>query len=253
MAKDTFYFSHDYNARNDPKILELRSEFGLEGYGIYWCLIETMAEDDNGVIMASLIGGLSVGFGVAKGRLIEIIDFMVKVGLLHKENDTIFSQRLVEHKMYRKALSDKGKEGAEKRWKNSPPISTPNAKERKGKENKGKKIKKTNTNVADKIVFPNDSELVKIPLTWRDDFNIYKEESRVEFDKAWNDDDFIKEMEYFYPDLDIRKTIHMASKYWFSEDAWNKKRTSKIENINWRSTILNALKMESNKIKKSKQ
>lgn len=147
MAKDSFYFSHDYNARNDPKILELRSEYGMEGYGIYWCLIETMAEDDEGVVIATLIGGLSVGYGVPKNRLLEIIQFMIKIGLLHQDNDEIYSLRLREHKNMRKALSDKGKEGAEKRWENerkrkkngppnSPPNGPPNAKERKGKERK---------------------------------------------------------------------------------------------------------------------
>ncbi len=31
--KDAYYFPHDCNARNDPKILALRSVFGAEGYG----------------------------------------------------------------------------------------------------------------------------------------------------------------------------------------------------------------------------
>ena len=42
----------------------------------------------------------------------------------------------MEHKKYRKALSEQGKKGAEKRWKNSPTNSPPNAKERKGKKRK---------------------------------------------------------------------------------------------------------------------
>ena len=40
---------------------------------------------------------------------------------------------MLSHKNDRKALSEAGKRGAEKRWKNSPPIATPIArKERKG-------------------------------------------------------------------------------------------------------------------------
>ena len=141
MAKDTFYFLHDYNARNDPKILELRSEFGLEGYGIYWCLVETMAEDENGYVMASLMGGLSVGYGIPKARLMQIVKFMLEIGLLHEDEAGIYSPRLLEYKKFRKLLSDKGKEGAQVRWKNSPPNSPPNANKRKGKE---RKIKKEN-------------------------------------------------------------------------------------------------------------
>jgi uncharacterized phage protein (TIGR02220 family) len=42
MGKQTFYFSHDYNARNDEKIKELIFEHGMEGYGIYWSIIEEL-------------------------------------------------------------------------------------------------------------------------------------------------------------------------------------------------------------------
>ena len=56
--KETYYFSHDYNARNDQRILQLRFKFGWEGYGIYWALLETMAEDEIGDINREAIVGL---------------------------------------------------------------------------------------------------------------------------------------------------------------------------------------------------
>lgn len=133
MAKDSYYFQHDYNARNDPKILMLRSEFGLEGYGIFWCLLETIAEDENGIINKSYIGGLSVGYGVAIDKLKKIIKYCVNVGLLKENKDSIYSERMNKHKEMRKSLSDSGRIGAEKRWGGH---SSPNAKERKGNENK---------------------------------------------------------------------------------------------------------------------
>ncbi|HKM00696.1 MAG TPA: DUF4373 domain-containing protein [Sedimentibacter sp.] len=43
--KKTNYFSHDSNARNDDKILAVRMEFGAEGYGIYFMLLERLRED----------------------------------------------------------------------------------------------------------------------------------------------------------------------------------------------------------------
>ena len=42
MKKESFYFSHDANAHIDDKILELRSEYNWEGYGIFWVLIEIL-------------------------------------------------------------------------------------------------------------------------------------------------------------------------------------------------------------------
>jgi len=42
MAKETFYFSHDYAARADDKIKSLIYSFGWAGYGIYWAIIEDL-------------------------------------------------------------------------------------------------------------------------------------------------------------------------------------------------------------------
>lgn len=115
MSKNSFWFKHDYNARNDEKILELRSEYGVEGYGIYWMLIESMCETSCGGLKASLIGGLSHGFGVAKARLAEIIKFCIEIGLFYDENGTYYSKRLLKHKQERKYLSEMGKIGQEKK------------------------------------------------------------------------------------------------------------------------------------------
>jgi len=41
---NSFYFTHDYNAANDSKILFLRQQLGMEGYGIYWFIIEQLAQ-----------------------------------------------------------------------------------------------------------------------------------------------------------------------------------------------------------------
>lgn len=138
MAKDTFYFSHDYNARNDEKILELRSVYGAEGYGIFWMIVETMAESENGGINSQLIGGLSHGYGVAKATLSRVIELCNKLGLFYEEDGYLFSKRLLSHKYIRKNLSEAGKNGAEKRWGgHSPPNGKTMPKERKGKERIG--------------------------------------------------------------------------------------------------------------------
>ena len=45
--KDTYYFSHDSNANQDPKILAMRSVYGWEGYGWYWLLVEMLREQED--------------------------------------------------------------------------------------------------------------------------------------------------------------------------------------------------------------
>src|SRR5690606_26185510 len=46
MGKESYYFSHDYDAQNDPKIQALISEYKAEGYGIYWSIIEMLHKEE---------------------------------------------------------------------------------------------------------------------------------------------------------------------------------------------------------------
>ena len=44
MSKDAYYFSHDSNARNDQRLMKVRMKYGMEGYGIYFGIIEILRE-----------------------------------------------------------------------------------------------------------------------------------------------------------------------------------------------------------------
>lgn len=147
MKKDSFYFPHDYNSASDQKILQLRAEHGnSEAYGIYWMLIEAMAQESNGYLTRGAIGGLSLGYGLDKTKVLTIIEYSIQIGLLKENSQGIYSQRMIEHKGIRNKYKKAGVEGAKKRWGKSSSskdrgaikgaTSTPNAKERKGKERK---------------------------------------------------------------------------------------------------------------------
>lgn len=47
MAKDTYYFSHDYNTRNDSKIKKLLAKHGYLGYGLFWAIVEDLYNNAN--------------------------------------------------------------------------------------------------------------------------------------------------------------------------------------------------------------
>lgn len=47
MAKDAYYFPHDSNARNDPKILSMRTIYGAEGYGWFFMIIEILRDQED--------------------------------------------------------------------------------------------------------------------------------------------------------------------------------------------------------------
>jgi len=64
--KETFYFSHDNNAFNDDKILELRFDMGIEGYGLFWAVIEFLANQDEYKLEAKRKHLLSIYLGIDK-------------------------------------------------------------------------------------------------------------------------------------------------------------------------------------------
>jgi hypothetical protein len=45
MSNNTIYFPHDCHARNDRKIVNLIMKHGMEGVGIFWCLVEMLYEE----------------------------------------------------------------------------------------------------------------------------------------------------------------------------------------------------------------
>ena len=49
MKKETYYFSHDYNTRNDFKIKKMIMKLGYTAYGVYWGLIEDLYNNDNSI------------------------------------------------------------------------------------------------------------------------------------------------------------------------------------------------------------
>ena len=140
MKKDTFYFSHDYNANNDVKILFLRQQLGMEGYGIYWFLIESLA-DAGGMLPLKLVPVLAMQMYTSEVKVDAVIN---QFELFQVVDSDFYSERLLNHLEVRKSLSDAGKLGAIKRWNgvaNGVANGEGNAKERKGKEIKGKESK----------------------------------------------------------------------------------------------------------------
>ena len=47
MNKDAYYFSHDSNARNDQRLIKIRMKYGMEGYGVYFGIIEILREQSD--------------------------------------------------------------------------------------------------------------------------------------------------------------------------------------------------------------
>lgn len=153
MKNSTYYFSHDYNANSDTKILFMRQQLGMEGYGIYWFLIEKLA-DSGGYLPLKIIPVLAMQMHTTEVKVKGVIE---SFELFEITDNQFFSIRLLMHLDLRNSLSESGKKGAKTRWKNGEDnmeanreaigeaIGEANAKESKGKEIKGKEIKESNT------------------------------------------------------------------------------------------------------------
>lgn len=130
MKSSTYYFSHDYNAANDTKILFLRHQLGMEGYGIYWYLIEQLA-NAGGKLPLELIPVLAMQMHCTD---VKVNGVLMNFDLFTIESGEFWSHRLQDHLELRLKLSESGKAGANNRWANRGAIGGGNAKERKGKE-----------------------------------------------------------------------------------------------------------------------
>jgi hypothetical protein len=49
MAKDSLWFKHDLNARNDLKTEAMIDDYGAQGYGTYWWIVEKLHEERNSI------------------------------------------------------------------------------------------------------------------------------------------------------------------------------------------------------------
>lgn len=70
MAKDTYYFSHDINASNDPKIIVMKELCGVISYAWWWILIEQLAAQEEYKLPMDKITftGLGIAFGMKQNE-----------------------------------------------------------------------------------------------------------------------------------------------------------------------------------------
>ena len=140
--KDTFYFSHDYNARMDQKIKKLIQVKGMLGYGIFWAIVENLYNNANALPTDydSIAFELRTKSDVIKSIINNFDLFIIEDG---KFGSLSVERRLSD----REEKSEKARQSAFKRWDKSEDNanamrthSEGNAiKERKVKESKEKK------------------------------------------------------------------------------------------------------------------
>jgi hypothetical protein len=121
MARnETYWFKHDFNARRDQKILEMRSVYGAEGYGWWWMLIEMMRESSDYKLKLSgkyAIPTLAKELDTDPAQLQQFIDDCIhEFELFQSDKKTFWSPSLMRRMTAYNDVIEKRREAANSRW-----------------------------------------------------------------------------------------------------------------------------------------
>lgn len=170
MANIQSYFSHDSNARNSDKLINVRMTLGAEGYGVYFMIIERLREEQDYTSIKDynvIAFDLRVSTSVVK-KVVEDFGLFAFTENGERFYSESFLRRMNIKDETSKKLSEAGKKGAEKRWgnkNNSEAIAEPSSndsKKRKEKKSKVKDSKEKNTDFRDNKNFSEFSEIEKL-------------------------------------------------------------------------------------------
>ncbi|MEC0092859.1 DUF4373 domain-containing protein [Paenibacillus macquariensis] len=169
--KDAYYFSHDSNARHDPKISAMRGVYGAEGYGWYWMLIEMMRDSSDYKLDIQgkyTFNAFALQLQSDCKRIEEFVnDCIQEFKLFESDGDSFWSNSLLRRMDKREEVKAKRSAAAKVRWDkekgvdgdpidaNSMQMHTPsNANAMQGKERKVKERKVNESKGNKKEIIP---------------------------------------------------------------------------------------------------
>ncbi len=199
MEKESFYFPHFCNARHDRKIRRLRRELGLEGYGIYFMLLETLREQHDLRYPMEDVDLLADEFGTSDQKIQAVI---TRYDLFDIDQDQqFFSPRLLIYlepyfrmKEQRKLAGQRSAE-ARKLNDRSTAVQQSKGKEKKEKESKVKEI-----SVAPAVLSFRDQLFERWFAYKREKKNTYTETGKKVLIDKWAN----------YSDIELEKAIERS-------------------------------------------
>lgn len=122
MAKNSYYFSHDFSARNDPKLQKLLRKHGVAGIGLYWCVVELLHEQD-GYLRICDCEDVAFALHVDAKMLESLLrDF----DLFSADAQNFWSDSALRRIEERKSKSQSARQSAVKRWSDANAMRTHN-------------------------------------------------------------------------------------------------------------------------------
>ena len=132
--KDTFYFSHDYNAATDEKIVKMLSRHGMTGYGIFWRTIEMLYNNANALDLDYDRIAYELRFSDT-----DIISSVINDFNLFIVSDGQFGSASIERRLdERDEKSEKARQSAFHRWRKDAAIPESNTNASKNDSNASK-------------------------------------------------------------------------------------------------------------------
>lgn len=121
-AKDVYYFSHDCNARNDEKILAMRSVYGLEGYAMYFMIIEILREQSEYKLEITkyIWSALAMQMHTDASKVQNFVnDCINEFHLFVQKEGYLYSESLLKRMSLFKEVSETRSKAAKSRWENA--------------------------------------------------------------------------------------------------------------------------------------
>jgi len=154
MSRDTYYFPHDFNARNDPKLASAISVYGVEAYAWFFMIIEILREQTgyklaiNKYTWNTLAMQLHSDAEKIKNFVSDCCNEFVddNGSLLVMDNKNLWSVSLLRRMEAVDVIRKKRSEAAQARWLKAESRSNANEVQVQCKSNaiKEKKIKENN-------------------------------------------------------------------------------------------------------------
>jgi hypothetical protein len=215
------YFNHDSAARNDFRIVKLRSKLGYEGYGIFWGLLEMLFTEENKICISQydiLAYGLQCNPSILK-QVVEDFDLFVI------EDNCFYSRRLQSQIEDINSKSNKAKENAKKRWsmqsqcdRNASIVNKSISKVKKSKEDnlekRASRFNKELFNLRDEQGYEAEA-ITNFGLYWTE-LNKSKSKMRFEMERTW---DLKRRLDRW-----VNSSFNKTSKFpdWFDSETYKK-------------------------------
>jgi hypothetical protein len=133
------YFSHDYKARSDRKLINLQMMLGMEGMGCFWSIVEMLYEEDGYLRME--YERIAFELRTEKNVIQQVVE---DFELFKNDGESFWSDSIIERLKLRDDKSVKARESVKVRWdkyERNTNVKQPNEGRNTIKESKVNKIK----------------------------------------------------------------------------------------------------------------